>query len=236
MPLSIWVVIPAYNEERFIRSVIESVPNSIEGIVVVDDASGDRTRDVIRSLARERLHVCVHEQNQGVGAAIVTGYRHAFGNGADVAIVMGGDGQMDPNDLDGLIQAVNTGAAYAKGNRLSASLRAEMPPLRSAGNFLLSALTRLATGLSVQDSQCGYTAMTKEAFQVLPLETLWPRYGYPNDLLGMLAQANLPVVDVPVRAVYRDEVSGVRFRDALIVIPRLLIRHVWKRRLRTESK
>src|SRR5699024_1439104 len=95
---------------------------------------------------------------------------------------------------------------------------------RFAGNHLLSALTRVATGLDIEDSQCGYTALTREGAARLSLDRLWPRYGYPNDLLAAAARAGLRVRDVPVRPVYADETSGVRLRHALFVVPYVLAR------------
>src|SRR5690606_17912389 len=152
-----------------------------------------------------------HATNQGVGASIVGGYRQALGAGAEVIAVMAGDNQMHPDDLEAVIAPVALGQAdYVKGNRWLHPERATMPLLRRLGGHLLSALTRLATGLGVSDTQCGYTAIGAATARALPLAELWPRYGYPNDLLGMLAARQRRVVEVPVRPVYADETSGLR--------------------------
>lgn len=224
------VVVPAYREARLIGRTLEAIPAWVDDIVVVDDGSDDDTEAAARRQGDARVRVFRHPQNRGVGAAIATGYRRAFDAGADVAVVMAGDAQMDPEDLPRLLRAVAGGAGYAKGDRLSwPGARAMMPTARWLGNHVLATLTRWATGLDVRDSQCGYTALSREAAAALDLDALWPRYGYPNDLLGALASAGVAVEEVPVRPVYRDEESGVGWRDAVVVIPALLARIAWRR-------
>jgi dolichol-phosphate mannosyltransferase len=227
------VVVPAYNEGRLIARTLASVPAYVEHVVVVDDASTDDTAARAKQSGDPRVHIVRHRENRGVGAAIVTGYEEAFARGADVCAVMAGDGQMDPADLEHVLWPVLRGeAAYAKGDRLSFPYAREaMPVTRWFGNWVLARLTALATGIPVRDSQCGYTAITREAAEQLPLNTLWNRYGYPNDLLGMLSERDLPVREVVVRPVYGDEESGIRLWHALFVVPFVLLR-VFARRLR----
>jgi dolichol-phosphate mannosyltransferase len=202
-------------------------------VVVVDDGSADDTALTAQALNDPRVEVVRHRENRGVGAAIVTGYLTAFGRGADVCAVMAGDGQMDPADLERLVRPVLTGeAAYAKGDRLSfPEARRAMPFSRWLGNLVLARLTGLAAGLPVRDSQCGYTALSRKAAQQLPLHKLWSRYGYPNDLLGMLRERNLSVSEVTVRPVYADEESGIRLWHALFVVPFVLMRVLVRRGL-----
>ncbi len=229
---TIAVVIPALNEAPHIAQVLQTLPVFVDQIVVVDDASSDDTAARAEAIEDPRLVVLRHGANAGVGAAITTGYKHAFAHGADIAVVMAGDGQMDPSNLRDLLAAVEGGADYAKGNRLAwPSVWRDMPKARLAGNLVLSWLTRRFIGVSVSDSQCGYTAITRAAAAGIDLDALWPRYGYPNDLLARLAASGAHIVDVPVRAVYADEQSGVGWHDALVVVPRVLCR-AWLRRRR----
>jgi glycosyltransferase involved in cell wall biosynthesis len=212
------VVVPAYQEERLIGTTLATLPDWVDIVVVVDDASNDRTASVARSSVDPRVCVVVHPENRGVGAAIVTGYRWALDQEADVLAVMAGDNQMHPDDLGTLLWPVLARTAdYAKGNRLLHCDARKMPWTRRSAGRMLAALTRLATGLAIGDSQCGYTALRASAARELPLEQLWPRYGYPNDLLGLLAAQRLRVAEVPVRPVYADEKSGVRPWHALVV-------------------
>jgi glycosyltransferase involved in cell wall biosynthesis len=204
------VVVPAYREERLIARALGRIPAFVDGVYVVDDASGDETVSRARSLGDPRVRCLSHTENRGVGAAIRTGYEAALADGYDVLAVMAGDDQMHPDDLAPLVSAVLAGADYAKGNRFVHAERRSMPLARRLGGALLSFATRVATGLDVSDTQCGYTALSARAARSLPLAELWPRYGYPNDLLGLLAAHGKRVVEVPVRPVYADEQSGIR--------------------------
>lgn len=207
------VVVPAFNEARWIVETVESMPAFVDHVIVVDDASEDATSELARGVGSARVEAIRHAENRGVGAAIVTGYRRARALGADVVAVMAGDGQMDPADLPAVVLPIIRGEAdYVKGNRLlhPAVFRA-MPKARLAGTAVLAWLTQRAAGLpALGDSQCGYTAISAGAIDALDLDSIWPRYGYPNDLLGALCRARLRVGEVVVRPVYRGEASGLR--------------------------
>jgi glycosyltransferase involved in cell wall biosynthesis len=214
------VVVPAWNEELWIGETVASIPGYVDLILVVDDASRDRTAAIAKARGGDRTRVIGHARNRGVGAAIATGYRAALELGAEVVAVMAGDGQMHPDDLEPLVLAVARGEAdYAKGNRLDhPGVRRSMPLVRRVGTAAFAFLTRHAAGLpSLSDSQCGFTAISARALRAIDLDGLWGRYGYPNDLLGALARAGMRVVDVPVRPVYRGEASGLRPWHALTI-------------------
>ena len=232
------VVIPAHNEARLVGSTLRSIPSFVRAIHLVDDASDDETSSAALAVGDARLRVHRHRENLGVGAAILTGYRAAFGEGADHVVVMAGDGQMDPRDLPVLLAPLMKGEAdYAKGDRLSwPGAVNRMPMSRFLGNHALSALTRRATGVCVQDSQCGYTALARRASGVLLEHGFWARYGYPNDVIGRMALAGARVVDVPVRPVYADEESGIGWRHALFVVPYVLGRVALRRLPRPVAK
>ncbi len=226
------VVVPAYNEARFIERTLANIPTFVDHVIVVDDASSDRTSDAARAVSDPRALVVQHESNRGVGAAIATGYRIAFDTDADVAAVMAGDAQMDPADLERVVAPVARGEVdYCKGDRLShPSVKTAMPKHRFVANHVLSRLTSLALGMIVRDSQCGYTAISRAAIARIHLDRIWPGYGYPNDLLGRLVAARLRVREVTVRPIYADEESGIRLRHGLLVIPFLLARTALNRR------
>ncbi len=219
------VVVPAYNTGRRVLGVLATLPPFVDAVVVVNDASTDDTSGVLDTVTDPKVTVLTHGVNRGVGAAIATGYLHALDTGADLVAVMAGDGQMDPADLASLAEPVALGRAdYAKGDRLSyPGCFHRMPWSRWVGNLALSAMTRAATGLThVTDSQCGYTVVSRRVLVALDVGRLWNRYGYPNHLLGALAWAGYRVQDVTVRPVYADERSGVRLRDAVVTVPRVL--------------
>jgi len=225
------VVIPAHNEARLVANTVRSMPDYLDALHLVDDASEDGTSRAALEVRDARLRVHRHAVNRGVGAAILTGYRAAFAEGADHVVVMAGDGQMDPRDLPALLAPLLSGEAdYAKGDRLSwPGAASRMPLSRYVGNHALSALTRGATGIDVRDSQCGYTALARRGSRALLQDGFWERYGYPNDLLGLLALAGARVVDVPVRPIYGAEQSGVGWRHALFVVPYVLGRVALRR-------
>jgi len=227
------VVVPCFREARLIGRTLAGVPAFVDQIVVVDDASDDGTSDAVLGVGDPRVQLVVHAHNRGVGAAIVSGYRAALSANCDVLVVMAGDAQMAPEDLIRVVEPVALGlASYVKGNRFQHARRMDMPLPRRLAGRLLAIATRLATGLSVDDCQCGYTAISRVAALALPLEDLWPRFGYPNDLLGMLAARGLSVVEVPVRPVYGDERSGVRAWHALSILVLIVRRYVRERPVR----
>lgn len=208
---SIGVVVPAHREEERIGRVIAGLPPWIDHVVVVDDASDDGTGATVLAQRDPRVHLETHPHNRGVGAAIATGYRALTRLGADVCVVMAGDDQMDPRDLEAVASPVARGTAdYVKGNRFLHPEVRRMPFLRRFGSRSLARVTRAASGLDVDDTQCGYTALAANWVTKLPLETLWPRYGYPNDLLLLLAADGARIAEVPVRPVYAGEKSGLR--------------------------
>lgn len=233
--LRVAVIVPAFNEESAVAATVRSVPGFVDHVLVVDDASHDRTyREASRS-RRRNLEVLRHGANRGVGAAIRTGYERALALGADVAAVMAGDGQMDPVDLPRLLDPIAAGTAeYAKGNRfLDGTVWRVMPPTRLLGNIALSLATKITSGyLHVFDSQCGYTAASREALEVIVADDLFPRYGYPNDLLARLNAAALRVTDVAVRPVYGPAWrSGISLATVLYPISFVLLRSMARRLL-----
>lgn len=232
----IGVVVPAYNEEKLIGRVIETMPFYVDRILVIDDCSRDRTVEVVRSYVKsspDRVTLVQHDQNRGVGGAILTGYKAALKEEIDVTVVMAGDAQMDPNDLDRLIALVVKGEVdYSKGNRLFRGESWEMiPHYRYLGNSVLSLLTKIASGYwHVADSQCGYTAISKTALARLNLDRIYTRYGFPNDLLIDLNIHNFRVADISVRPVYNiGEKSGIRLRKVIPTISWLLFKGFFRR-------
>ncbi|MFZ5895363.1 MAG: glycosyltransferase family 2 protein [Myxococcota bacterium] len=225
------VVVPAYREERLIARMLRRVPAYVDAIFVVDDASPDATLAAARAVGDARLRPLRHDHNQGVGAAIVTGYRAALAEGHDVIAVMAGDDQMHPDDLEAVIAPVSRGEAdYVKGNRFVHRDARRMPLLRRLGGEVLSFSTRHATGLQVSDTQCGYTAISAQTLRRLPLGELWPRYGYPNDLLGLLGGHRARVKEVPVRPIYADEASGLRAFHVASILGVIVRRYLRERR------
>jgi glycosyltransferase involved in cell wall biosynthesis len=227
------VVVPAYQEAPRIERVLRGMPDGIDHVIVVDDASRDDTAARGASLLDPRVEVVSHAHNRGVGAAIATGYRRAMQlvtGPRDALVVMAGDGQMDPADLPTLVAPIAEGAAgYVKGDRFAWPGGARlMPPARRVGGQAFSWLTSRAIGRAVSDSQCGYTALARSACERLDLERMWPRFGYPNDLLGELTARGIPIREVPVRPVYADEESKMRAYHVAAIA--FVVARAWARR------
>src|SRR5881275_2563458 len=231
------VVVPAHDEEKLIGDTIRSIPDFVDRVIVVDDKSKDGTAAAARALNYERVEVLEHERNLGVGAAILTGYRRAIEERIDVTAVMAADAQMDPGDLETLVGPVARGEVdYAKANRLFTGQAWEViPRYRYLGNAVLSLLTKIASGYwHVADSQSGYTAVSLRYLELLDLDRIYKRYGFPNDMLVHLNVWNARVRDVPSRPIYGvGERSGIRLRKVVPTISWLLLKgFFW--RLRTK--
>jgi glycosyltransferase involved in cell wall biosynthesis len=227
------VVVPAHDEESLIAGVLAAMPEFVDRVYVVDDASTDATSERARDGGDGRVEVIRHDRNEGVGAAIVTGYRRALAEGIDVACVMAGDGQMDPSDLETLAGAVARGEVdYAKANRLVTGQAWNLiPRSRYLGNAMLSLLTKIASGYwHVADSQSGFTAIARDTLAKLDLDRLYRRYGFPNDMLVSLNVWNARVRDFPSRPIYNvGERSGIRLSRVIPAISWLLVRRFFWR-------
>ena len=229
------VVVPAYNEEKLIAKTIRSVPELVDRIIVVNDASTDRTAMIVEELSKEysRVHLMEHEVNQGVGGAIITGYKRARDLEMDITVVMAGDAQMDPRDFLNIIVPIADGNAdYTKGNRLFYGDAWNMiPHYRYLGNSFLSLMTKIASGYwHIADSQSGYTAISLLALRRVRLDKIYKRYGMPNDLLIKLNLHEFRVKDVHIRPVYNvGEKSGIKLLEVIPKITWLLFKGFWQR-------
>jgi len=226
------VVVPCYNEERHVAEVIATMPDFVDYVLVVDDKSTDGTYDVAITAATPRTEVIRHEVNKGVGGSIVTGHRRAIELGADVVAVMAGDGQMDPAHLHALLDPVVSGQkGFAKANRFfSANSFEGMPRYRFVGNVILTFLTKVASGYwNLVDPQNGYTAVSRNVLERMPLHKLAERYEFENDQLIWLNILDVAAIDVPIPAVYRDETSTLRLHKVMPRLICLLLGGFWRR-------
>ncbi|NOT05912.1 MAG: glycosyltransferase family 2 protein [Anaerolineales bacterium] len=221
-------VIPVYRVERDIESVLQNLPAYIKHIIVVDDASPDSSADLIADSAKKdkRITLIRHSQNQGVGGAMVTGFRKALELGAQIVIKLDGDGQMDPAHIPALITPLIQGKAdYVKGNRFRdfQSLQ-QMPLVRRLGNLGLSFLTKAATGYwNIFDPTNGFFAIRAEILAQLPLNKIDHRYYFETSMLANLYLLGAMVMDVPIPARYGNETSHLSIRRTLFEFPLKLL-------------
>lgn len=230
------VVIPAYNEGKLIEQVLQTLPDIVDEVVVVDDASGDDTAAKVRAFqsnSQRPIHLVEHGRNRGAGAAVMSGYERVLELDVAVAALMAGDAQTDPEDLPALLEPVVRGEVdYTKGNRLfSGDAWKVIPRVRYLGNAVLSLLTKIASGYwHIADSQTGYTAINVEMLRRLKLKKVYAKYGWPNDFLIRLNVLGARVRDVTIKPIYNvGEQSGMFVPLALFTIGfRLKRMFVWR--------
>jgi glycosyltransferase involved in cell wall biosynthesis len=221
---NIAIVIPAYRVEDEIASVLRGLPDFVRHILVIDDASPDSTSSRVRNAAKNdgRILLLRHEENRGVGGAMVTGFRKAVELGAQVVVKLDGDGQMDPAHIPALVAPIINGKAdYVKGNRFRdfEALR-QMPIVRRVGNLGLSFLTKAATGYwNVFDPTNGYFAVHADILKRLPLDKIDNRYYFETSMLSHLYLLDAYVMDIPMPARYRGEASSMSIRRVLFEFP-----------------
>ena len=220
------VVIPAYRVTRHVLGVIEAIPSLVSRIYVVDDACPDGSGEHVRRECRDpRVCVLHHPKNQGVGGAVMTGYRAAIDEGMDIIVKLDGDGQMDPAQIPNFVEPIQFGEAdYTKGNRFFELERVRaMPAMRLLGNAVLSFLTKLSSGYwDIFDPTNGYTAIQANVARLLPFSKISQRYFFETDMLFRLNTLRAVVVDVPMSARYGDEVSGLKVSR---VVGEFLLKH-----------
>jgi glycosyltransferase involved in cell wall biosynthesis len=235
---TVGVVIPAFNEELLIGETLSSIPVFVDRIYAVDDSSTDQTQRLIADYCHKdpRIISILHKKNQGVGAAIVSGYRQSLKDNNQVTVVMAGDNQMDPELLPSIIDPIIGNCAdYTKGNRLlSPEYRKGMSRWRFVGNTILTILTKFSSGYwKLMDPQNGYTAISRRALERIDLNRVYPRYGYCNDLLVKLNIFGFRVMDVEMPSRYGRETSKIRYGKYIGKVSWLLFKDFFYR-LRTK--
>lgn len=231
---TIAVVVPAYNEESLIKNTLSAIPPFVDRIYVINDASVDKTQDVIDALSKSdpRIMPIVHTKNAGVGAAVASGYRQSLADNMDVTVVIDGDNQMDSGIMHQFIDPIIQNIAdYTKGNRLlNPEYREGMSTWRFFGNTLLTVLTKFSSGYwNLVDPQNGYAAISKKALRRIDLNNFYPRYGYMNHLLVNLNIFGFRVMNVEMRARYGSEKSKIRYGQYIRRVSWLLFKDFFYR-------
>ena len=218
----ICVVIPAYNAAQSVGDVIATLPEWVDQIIVVNDCSKDDTLAVLENFSDSRLIVLSHEKNKGVGGAMKTGYAAGLRGDADIFVKMDSDGQMDPNQVHRLLNPIIAKEAnYTKGNRfLHTKQLKSMPPLRRVGNFVMSFFSKIATGFwNIFDPTNGFTAISRQALELVDLDQLDDTYYFETSLLEALYLVRAPIKDVSMHAIYKGEKSYLSESKVLFQFP-----------------
>jgi glycosyltransferase involved in cell wall biosynthesis len=232
---SIGIVIPAHNEEINIRQVIDGLPTYIDYITVVDDASTDKTPEILKAAKKSnsKLSIITHDRNKGNGGARVSGIKHCLANEAELIGLIDGDGQMDISELKQFLdKIIDNDIDLVKGNRFfSGEAWETIPKVRYLGNATLSLLTKIVSGYwHLADSQSGYFVGTRNLFGSIDLNHLFTDYGFPNDLIIHANIANARIVDIPIRPIYNvGEKSGIKYYKLIPKMSWLLFkRFLWR--------
>lgn len=228
----ICVVIPMYKVEAYIADVIRGIPGWVDLIIVVDDASPDRSAEQAGEVDDPRVVVVRHPVNQGVGGAVLTGYRRGVELGASILIKMDGDNQMDPAYLPDLVRPILEGRAdYTKGNRFAdVHLLSGMPFVRRIGNLGLSFLIKLASGYwKIFDPTNGYTAIDALVYQKINQRYIHHRYFFESSMLIELNLNDAVIVDVQMPASYHGENSSLSVTRTLFEFPALILKGFLRR-------
>jgi dolichol-phosphate mannosyltransferase len=225
--MKIAVVIPSYKVRNHILDVIGVIGKEVQLIYVIDDSCPDGTGIFVKTnCADTRVRVIMHAENRGVGGAVMTGYRAAIDEGAEVIVKLDGDGQMNPKLISRFIAPILAGEAdYTKGNRFFylEEIRA-MPKIRLFGNAVLSFMTKLSSGYwDLFDPTNGYTAIHADVARHLPFGKISRRYFFESDMLFRLNTLRAVVVDIPMDAQYGDEVSNMKISK---IVGEFLFKHI----------
>ena len=228
------VVIPAKDEELFIGSVLDTIPNFVDSVVVIDDGSSDETSKVAKTYQDKSYNLTVIRlEGVGVGGAIDAGHIEMLRNCPEpfVSVVMAGDGQMDPNDLTKVITPIiEQRCDYVKGNRfIHVDGVGNMPKVRRFASQILAFLTTLAAGIAISDPQCGYTATSHNVLKEWNWAKSWDKYGYPNYWLIELSRLSFSVVEVPVKSIYGSEKSNLKMLRFLFSVGIMMLVMLHKR-------
>lgn len=221
--VSVAVVIPAFKVSRHIIDVVRSLGREISFIFVVDDACPENSGKLVQTKVKDkRVQVLFHEVNQGVGGAMVTGYKAALAAGADVIVKVDGDGQMNAADIPALIKPIlERRADFTKGNRFDSIEDLEqMPKVRIFGNAVLSLMSKISTGYwRITDPTNGFTAIHASVLRKVHLDKLRRNYFFESDLLFRLSLIKAVVLDVALPARYGDEKSNLKIRRVIFDFP-----------------
>ena len=209
-----WIIIAAYNEQRHLPDLLRKIKRlGYTHVVVVDDGSRDDTQQAAQRLGVTALR---HTVNLGKGAAMKTGAEYALRGGAAALVFIDGDGQHGPHLLPQFVRALNAGNAIV----FSYRQRGRAPLIRMLGGRTINLFFRLLYGIRLQDSICGYRAMTAKAYR----QVRWTSrdYSVESEMIARAGLQSIPYTEIPIDTVYHDEYKGMTVIDGLIVLWNLL--------------
>ena len=228
------VVIPCFKVSQSLKSVLNDIGSEVTSIYCVDDNCPEESWKVAELMANKdnRIHIIKRDRNGGVGAAVISGYKVALGEGAEIIVKIDGDGQMDPRLIPNFIRPIYENRAdFIKGNRFY-DLRSisSMPLVRIIGNSILSFINKLSSGYwNIFDPNNGFTAVHAKVLKLLPMEKLNRRFFFEADMLFRLSTIRAVVKDIPMDPIYGNEKSNLSILSTLLTFPYLHCNRIAKR-------
>ena len=223
------VIIPCYKVRKHILDVIQRIGPEVKRIYVVDDECPEHSGIFVENNCEDtRVKVLFNKNNLGVGGAVIAGYEAALADGAEIMVKIDGDGQMSPELLPNFIAPIQERTAdYTKGNRFYSFYNVRtMPKVRLLGNAVLSFMTKISSGYwSIFDPTNGYTAIHKTVLNRIELKNISKRYFFESDMLVKLGAERAVVIDIPMDAVYADEISGLNVKN---IVPEFVKKHAFE--------
>jgi glycosyltransferase involved in cell wall biosynthesis len=211
-----FVIIPAYNEENNIESVIKKTKRYVSAnrIIVIADGSRDRTAE---KAEREKVAVLRHLVNLGKGAALKTGCEYALSKGADVLIAIDADGQHKPEDIPKLLKAM-------KGRDIVFTYRAfnshKMPLVLKFGNLFIQIVSNLLFNIRIRDTQCGFRAFTREAYKKIKWSV--SDYSVESEIIAKTGKYHLRFAQIPIETAYAEKYKGTTVIDGIRIVLNML--------------
>lgn len=225
------VVIPCYKTSQQICSVIEQMPEFVEHIIVVDDACPEHSGQLVEALNHPKVTLLSHQKNQGVGGAMVTGFKYALTLEVGIIVKVDGDGQMDLTQMADLIAPLNRGFDYVKGNRFThfETLKT-MPKIRLIGNALLSFMLKITSGYwFISDVANGYIAINKKILATIDLDKIAKRYFFESDMIIQLGISRIALKEITMPSIYADEKSSINLTKIVLSFPIKIFKAFFKR-------
>lgn len=212
-------ILPCYKSSNFVLDVINRIHRDVTEIIVVDDCCPEGSGKLIEDKCRDsRVKVIFHSENEGVGAAMKTGFIEALKGSCEIIVKIDSDGQLAPEILQRFVDPILKGHAdYCKGNRFyNIESLGDMPKIRLFGNSALSFLTKFSSGYwSIMDPTNGYIAIHRKVLENIPIHKLENRFFFETDLLFRMNTINALVLDIPMDAVYNEEESNLSVSRSL---------------------
>jgi len=204
-----WAVIPAYNEESNIAKIIKKTKKYVDAVIVVDDGSRDKTKEVAE---KANAVVLRHIVNLGKGAALKTGCDYAIKKGARFIIALDADAQHDPNDIPRFIEKLKKCDIVFSYRKLSR----KMPLVLRFGNWFISIIVSSLYSIKLNDTQCGFRAFSKEAYKKIKWNA--PDYSMESEMISRAGKQRLKYVQIPIETIYSDKYKGTTIVDGIKIV------------------